>query len=123
MEIPSKCKTQDHVYKDFKQLCQRVNQLKTLNSWSIVEMEDRINLNIISSDSKISKYEIILDDSLGYTILVYGWLLPENHSVYKQYKRSMKNVNVLNLVKEIQLLNVCNGNTTVIFVHYSFCIS
>lgn len=109
VEIPSKCKIQDCVYKDFKQLRQRVTQLKTLSTWSIVEMEDRVVLNFISWESKISKFEIVMDDSLGYTILVYGWLLPENHIIYKQYKRSMKNVNILNLVNDIHLMKICNG--------------
>ena len=52
---------------------------------------------------------IIIDDGLGFTIEVFRWLLPEDHYVYKTYKRSMQNITVSNLIKTCLKFNICQG--------------
>ena len=52
-----------------------------------------------------SKIEIHIN-YLGFTIRVFGWLLPETHQMYKDNYRSLKHITILQL-----------ANTT---IHYSF---
>ena len=40
----------------------------------------------------LPKYEITIDDSLGYSISAFGWLLPDVHELYLENKRSVRNV-------------------------------
>ena len=57
----------------------------------------------------LPRYEIQVDDSLGFSISVYGWLLPETHDIYKCLKRSVKNVNIIDLVGNIESHEICDG--------------
>ena len=33
----------------------------------------------------IAKFQVIVDCSLGFSISVYGWFIPDNHPLYMQY--------------------------------------
>ena len=61
----------------------------------------------------IPKYEVIIDDSLEFTVVVFNWILPENHLIYKNNCRTMRNVTVSQLVHEIQSYNFCTGITDI----------
>ena len=53
--------------------------------------------------------QIMIDDSLGFTIYVYGWLLPEDHELYSTNLRSVTNITVSDLVKSTGTLSICPG--------------
>ena len=58
----------------------------------------------------LPQLELVVDDSLGYSIIVYGWLLPDDHILYTQYLRSMKNITLSDLVRElIESIVMCPG--------------
>ena len=95
-------------YQSFIDLCKRVKTLKTLNDWIVQELEDRLVLKKKSSQVMLPEFEIMIDDSLGFTIYVYGWLLPEDHELYTANLRSITNITVSDLVKSIDTL-ICPG--------------
>ena len=96
-------------YQSFNDLCKRVKTLKTLNDWIVQELEDRLVLKKKSSQVTLPEIEIMIDDSLGFTIYVYGWLLPEDHELYTTNLRSITNITVSDLVKSIGTLSICPG--------------
>lgn len=49
---------------------------------------------------------------LGFTVKVYGSYLVDDHPLYLRYRRSIKNVTLSNLVKEIDSYQLCNGVQT-----------
>ena len=58
----------------------------------------------------LPQLELIVDDSLGFTIIAYGWLLPDDHILYTEHLRSMKNIKLSDLVEELtQGYIVCPG--------------
>ena len=59
-------------YQSFNDLCKRVKTLKTLNNWIVQELEDRLVLKKKRSQVMLPEIEIMNDDSLGFTIYVYG---------------------------------------------------
>ena len=65
-------------YKNFEELCKRV---KLLKEWKVKEMNDRL-MNSVSVACMMPQLEAIIDDSLGYTISVCGWRLPEDRELY-----------------------------------------
>ena len=69
-------------YQSFNDLCKRVKTLKTLNDWIVHELEDRLVLKKKRSQVVLPEIQIMIDDSLGFTIYIYGWLLPEDHELY-----------------------------------------
>ena len=96
-------------YQSFSDLCKRVKTLKTLNNWIVQELEDRLVLKKKSSNVMLPEIQVMIDDSLGFTIYVYGWLLPEDHELYTTDLRSITNITVSDLVKSIGTLSICPG--------------
>ena len=96
-------------YQSFNDLCKRVKSLKTLNDWIVQELEDRLVLKKKSSQAMLPEIQIMIDDSLGFTIYAYGWLLPEDHELYSTNLRSVTNITVSDLVKSIGTLSICPG--------------
>ena len=68
-------------YSSFSELCKRIKALKTLNERTVKFLEDRLVLQK-RSNLMLPELEIMIDDSLGFTISVYGWFLPEDHEIY-----------------------------------------
>ena len=73
------------------------------------ERHDRVVLQKRKECFQLQELQIIIDDSLGYTIAVYGWFLPEDHELYTSYLRLINNVTVSDLVREIECHLICPG--------------
>ena len=98
-----------YVYKSLQEISSNISTLKTINLW-----QKQINTSSIVLSKIIHPYVtpfigITIDDGLGFTIKVLDWFLPEDHCIYKDNKRSMKNVSVVNLAKSINNFNLCKG--------------
>ncbi len=56
-----------------------------------------------------SKVEITIDDSLGFSVSVFSWLLPVTHKIYYEHKCSIRNITVSELVRIIESFQICDG--------------
>ena len=95
-------------YKNFPELCKRVETLKSTKEWTVQELHDRIVLKK-GSTMIFSELEIMIDDSLGFTVSVYGWRLPEDHEIYNENFRSVTNITVSDLIKKVETMVICPG--------------
>ena len=57
----------------------------------------------------LPQYEMVFDDSLGFTLSVFHWLLLDDHELYKKYRRSVKQFSIQQLIVEIMSFNVNNA--------------
>ena len=116
---------QNHTcYVNLSDVVRRIENLKSLSAWKTNVSETNIISNKFSTEynSKIPEFTVAIDDGLGYTIKVYDWYIPEDHSIYSIYHRSMKNVIVSNLVHTLVSYFKCPGityitNDTNIYCH------
>lgn len=69
-------------YKTFTEFCQRLTKLKSLQNWNIGTFSDRAVLKQVEIPYVLPKFEIVVDDSLAFTVRVYGCYFPEDHPVY-----------------------------------------
>ncbi|XP_022793887.1 uncharacterized protein LOC111332736 [Stylophora pistillata] len=95
-------------YKSFKDLVSRLKALKSIKDWTLEELSDRIVLKKVTT-ALLPELQIMIDDSLGFTISVSGWLLPDDHGLYMKALRSVRNIIVSELVKSTEVLFVCPG--------------
>eukprot|EP00795_Rhopilema_esculentum_P004079 gene4079-20259_t len=102
-----------HCYKDFKDVINRVSSLKALEGWSVNIKEDRIVLKKVEEFTLIPKYEITIDVGLAFFVSVYGWFLRENNPIYTKNFRSLRNIFISNLIKDIEGYPICNGNSPI----------
>ena len=100
-------------YKTYiNKLCQRVKGLKTINDWNHKLFADRLVLRKHVEhfpDFLLPELEIIIDESLCFTVKVFGSFLVEDHDLYMRYRRTMRNVTVSVLVKELKACKLCGG--------------
>lgn len=95
-------------YKNFHELCGRTKKLK-LPEWQQEHSQGKLVLRHYVSPLVIPKFEIIIDDNLNFTCIVYGWVLGTNHSLYKDNNRSLKTITVSELVQQLLQYQVCVG--------------
>lgn len=95
-------------YKSFKELCNRTKMLK-LNNWKVDATEISLCLKFFTSPYLVPKYQVIIDENLQFTCAIFGWVLPEDHAVYKAYFRTLRNVTVSQLLLDIESYNFCDG--------------
>lgn len=57
----------------------------------------------------LPEFEIIVDDSLGFTVKVFGSYLIEDHPLYLRYHRTVRNVTLSTLVKNLKDYTLCSG--------------
>ena len=88
--------------KTFKEFCQRLTKLKSLQNWNIGTFSDRAVLKQVESQYALPKFEIVVDDSLPFTLRVYGCCFPEDHPVYLVYRRTVRNISINGLVKLLE---------------------
>ena len=88
----------DVCYKNFAETCKRVATLKSLSEWNSKTISDRIVLKKVVEPCVLS--EIVIDDSLGFTVKVFGCFMPKD-----LYMRSVCNITIQGLIKELD----CRG--------------
>ena len=86
--------------------------MKSLDEWEMKNLSDRVVLKKNDVPFLLPKIEIIVDDSLGFTVKVFGCYLPDDHSVYVEYRRTVRNVAIWKLVKQVEEYKLCSGVTT-----------
>ena len=57
----------------------------------------------------LPEIEIKTDDSLGYTVKSFVCFLPEDHPLYIDHRRSVRNIAICRLVKELESCKLCCG--------------
>ena len=59
----------------------------------------------------ISKFQVFADTSLYFALRVYGRMLPDEHTIYTKYNRSLFNITLTALINEILTFDICGGLT------------
>ena len=96
-------------YKTLNDFNQSLSNIKSLNDWNKKTLEDKVVLKKMVDPYVLPKTEIIVDDSLNFTIKLYGCFLPEDHPTYMKYRRSMRNITISRLVDELESYVLCCG--------------
>ena len=100
---------QKAVYKNFRDLSRRTLEQKSLRDWNLKLMTDRLVVKKMLDTFLIPEFEIIIDDTLGFTINVFECFLPEDHALYLENLRSVRHVTVSELVKKLESYKLCSG--------------
>ena len=104
--IPS---SQTYIYHRFIEFCDQVSKLKTPDDCNVTLLFNRILIQFFTKPITLPQFEIIVDDSLGFTVSLYGWFLPETHPLDYNYRRSIRNVNIMELVTKRKSYFICKG--------------
>ena len=77
-------------YKNYNDLVTRARDLKI--DVQIDETDEGCVISNFDPKYITPKYEVFIDQTLGFVVHVYGWLLPKSCRIICKYEEQMKNV-------------------------------
>lgn len=109
-QIEVSTSTIPNAYKDFSDFKNRVLKLSLGDIWKVETVAENLVYAIFKTQEYVlPKFEIFVEDSLLFTVRVFGWMLPEDHEVYKKYGRSFFNMTFSNFILELGKSQLCPG--------------
>ena len=96
-------------YQNLQDLKNRVGKL-VLKEWHVMIEEANVRLVKHQCPYILPKLEINIDESLAYTLSVFKWYLPDDHFLYKDFKRTVRLVTVSDIIRNLEKLNICKGH-------------
>ena len=97
------------LYKNFLDFCKRVRGLKSIKDWNVKYLSDRIIFKKVADPYLLPELEVIVDDSLGFTVKSYACYLPEDHPVYAEHRRTIRDTAIGKLLKQLEGYFLCDG--------------
>ena len=71
--------------------------------------EDRVTFERFKKSCSIPYLSVTIDDSLGFAVSVFGWLLPSTHQIYKENLRTVRHITISSLLSTCDNLLLCPG--------------
>lgn len=111
---PGRSVVQDHnqqpnyCYKSLGELYQQAHGLKSLKKWKLKTFPYRLVIKKVVEPFLLPEVEIMIDDSLGYTLKAFGCFLPEDHLLYIGHLCSMRNISICTAVVLLRTLKIIN---------------
>ena len=99
---------QSFFYKDLKDVTARVKM-------SVITHPDKVHVIKYEVPYILPRCEIIIDESPAYTISVFGWFLPDDHNLYKDFKRSVRCATISDIKNNLESLSICQGHKSTCF--------
>ncbi|KAJ8025305.1 Transposable element P transposase [Holothuria leucospilota] len=101
--------TPDVMYKSLQEVQQDIKKCNFSKEWSAILDTNKCVVSLQERTFLSPAYSVTIDDSLGFTISVFGWFLPENHPIYLMHRRSVRKIKIRDLLNEIKSFLNCSG--------------
>lgn len=57
----------------------------------------------------VAKFQVIVDCTIGFSISVYGWFIPDDHPMYTEHKRSERFIRAFPLLSDVLKYKICTN--------------
>ena len=101
-----------YIYKDFKDFKDRIIKLSLNDLWKFELSENLVIATFKSINHVLPKFEVFIDNTLTFSLRVYGWMLPQNHELYSKFNESFHNVTFSNFAAYVRQFILCKGIST-----------
>ena len=109
VEKPSTSSEIEPRFADMEDFTRQLDQM-TIEPWQIDKSyEGEIRIEFYDKSHCAPNYSVVLNSSLEFTIFVFSWPLPDHHLIYKEHKRSIKYLDVHELLQTIENSRFCQG--------------
>ncbi len=95
-------------YSSLEDLKKKVEKLK-LTGWTRNVNETNVTFELWDDTFALPKFSVTINTSLEFSIYVYNWLLPDEHTFYRANKRSVRYSTLSSILTTIIDLNLCGG--------------
>ena len=96
-------------YVDFDDFIKKSKLLKSVGCSVDSSTQNILKLTKIDASFVVPKFEIIIDESIGFTVPVFGCFLPDTHALYKENLCYFFHVTTSSLMKHMESFKFCNG--------------
>lgn len=80
-----------------------------LTGWTVDSRDDKVVFSWFDGAHNVAKFEVTIDCSLGFSVSVYGWCIPDDHSIYCEHRRSVRFTRPFPMLSSIANYNICSG--------------
>ena len=80
-----------------------------MKGWSKTEGEDSVVFDLFHSPYTLPKLSLSVTTGLNFSVAVYNWFLPDDHSIYSNHKRSIKYTSISSLMSTLEEASICEG--------------
>ena len=72
--------------------------------------QDCVKIELYDLIHGIPKYTVDIDTGLQFTVYLFNWPIPDDHTIYTSQKRSIKSFEDVNkLIKSVENSKLCKG--------------
>ena len=97
------------VYRNIEHFRKKILALK-LRGWCKTENnDDNVLFELFNPTHILPKLSLRVDSGLNFTVGAFNWLLPDNHFIYTNTKRSMQYNLLTSVISTLEELTVCDG--------------
>ena len=84
---------------------------ESIGRWKVDKSnENKVRIELFDESHSIPKYTVVVDSVVfEFSVFVYQWPIPEDHSVYKQTNRSVRHSNIKELLRLLETSSLCEG--------------
>ena len=68
-----------------------------------------MNATLKSTNHVLPKFEVFIDNTLTFSLRVYGWMLPENNELYSKFNKSFHDATFSNFAAHVRQYILCKG--------------
>ena len=90
---------------DFKK---KVEKLK-LTGWTRSVNENNVTFVLWDEIFAVPKLYVKVETSLNFSISAYNWLLPDEHTFFREHKRSVRYSTLSSILSSLQQFQLCSG--------------
>ena len=85
-------------------------QQEDIEPWEVgASNDEEVRIELSDSIHDIPKYTVIVNSALEFTVFVFNWPVPDENPVYKENKRSVMHIDVIDLLRYVESSGVCDG--------------
>ena len=108
----SSIKKDSTCYSSLTDVYKKLFFVKYFSDWTMEYGQERLVLSYFTPPDATPKYQLVIDESLSYCLTIYGWRLPDDHLIYRKYRRSVKHVTLCSLIEFVKSFQICRGLTS-----------
>ena len=96
------------VYRNLEHFKKKILSL-VMKGWSKTEDEDHVVFDLFHAPYILPKFSLSVTTGLNFSVAVYNWFLPDDHSIYNDHKRSVKYTSISSLMSTLEGAQICEG--------------
>ena len=80
-----------------------------LTGWTRSINENNVTFALWDEIFALPKRSVTIETSLNFSIAAFNWLLPDEHTFYREHKRSVRYTTLSSILSSLQQLQLCGG--------------